>query len=60
MKPNRLFEYIWLSTGILCFVMGINRTIHQGIVESYVFFILALVAIAMFYFRKKLREKQDH
>jgi uncharacterized membrane protein len=58
---NRLYhilEIFWLIVAILGLIAGIHQTYTQGLKESWLFFLIALVGFAMFYMRRTLRKKQ--
>lgn len=49
-------EATWLVLAIFCVAIGIHATITVGINESYMFFILALVAGLMYFLRRYRRK----
>ncbi len=53
MGASKIMEYIWLVLVVVCMVLGVLSTIKKGIENSYPFFILSILAIAMFYLRRK-------
>ncbi len=53
MNASKIMEYIWLVLVVVCMVLGVLSTIDKGIENSYPFFILSILAIAMFYLRRK-------
>ncbi|HBF88383.1 MAG TPA: hypothetical protein DDX39_07035 [Bacteroidales bacterium] len=56
---NKAFSYIveivWLIISIISFLIAIYETYLAGISESYMFFIVTIVALIMFLFRRFLR-----
>lgn len=59
----KALEIIWLILAVICLGLGIHSTIGKGLNESYMFFILTLVALLMFalrrYRRKSLSSNQS-
>ncbi len=58
---NRLYhilEIFWLIVAILGLIAGIHQTYNQGLKESWLFFLIALIGFAMFYLRRTMRKKQ--
>lgn len=56
MNASKVMEYIWLVLAIVCMVLGVLSTLEKGIAIGYPFFILTLLALAMFYLRRKRNE----
>ncbi len=56
-KTNKIPEIIWLTTTLLCLIITFYETVMQGMKQSYVFFIFALLSFLMFMFRRNLRKK---
>lgn len=48
-------EILWLAISLVSLGMGIYRTWLLGISESYPFFIISVIAILMFTYRRYLR-----
>jgi len=55
-KLSKIVEIIWLITSLLCLFTAVHQTIYEGIAKSYLFFIFSLIAFAMYFLRKQLRE----
>lgn len=53
---NAIFEGIWAVMTIVCIISGIHQTINEGFGESYMFFILAVIAFLMFLIRRHKRK----
>jgi len=58
-KISYVIEIIWLVLSIACLAAGIHKTNISGFGNSYLFFILAFIAILMFMFRRYLRKSQS-
>jgi hypothetical protein len=51
----KILEYAWLAIGLIGICMGAYKTYTDGISESYLFFIIALVAGVFYSIRRKQR-----
>lgn len=51
----RVLEIIWLVLAAVCLGFAIYATVTVGFSQSYMFFILALVALLMFFIRRHRR-----
>ncbi len=58
-KLAYILELIWLGLAIFCVAMGIYVTIKSGFSVSYMFFILAALAMVMYYMRRKRRTNME-
>jgi len=54
-----IVELIWLALSIFSFVTGIYVTFQKGIGESYLFFIIMIISVLMYFYRRFLRLKQE-
>ena len=54
-KLAYILELIWLGLAIFCAAIGIYVTIKSGISVSYMFFVLAALAVVMYYMRRRRR-----
>ena len=54
-----LMEIIWIALSLLCLVLGILATLKSGFSQSYTLFLLALLALLMFYLRYRTRKKDS-
>ncbi|PLX08880.1 MAG: hypothetical protein C0594_05920 [Marinilabiliales bacterium] len=54
-KAALILEIVWLVVAIASLTAGIHKTTKHGFSESYLFFIMALVAILVYSFRRHLR-----
>lgn len=57
MKSNvsGIFEVIWFVLGGLMFFIAVDVTISEGIGESWYYYILAILAFVMYFFRRRMR-----
>jgi len=51
-------KHIWIIVAIICLAAAVHSTLNEGIKESYLFFIFALVSLIMFFLRNLL-DKQE-
>jgi len=54
-KATGLFEVVWFVLGGLLLVMGVDLTISSGLENSWYYFLLGLLALAMYFMRRKMR-----
>jgi Ca2+/Na+ antiporter len=54
-KISIVMEMIWLVLSGFCLILGIYATVNSGFSTSYMFFVLAVVALLMFFFRRYKR-----
>ncbi|MBQ9470890.1 MAG: hypothetical protein IJU72_08065 [Bacteroidales bacterium] len=56
-----ILEYIWAVLAVVCLVLGIHSSLRVGFNVSYMFFVLSVLAMAMFGFRrfKRTRSKRS-
>ncbi len=57
MKNNlsSIFEVIWFVLGgLMCFI-AVDVTVSSGIGESWYYFVFAILAFIMYFFRRKMR-----
>lgn len=59
-KTSFIIEIIWLIIGIFCLLFGIKKTAQIGFSESYVIYLLALLAFIMYSIRHYLRKSQKN
>jgi len=63
MKSNaaHILEVVWFVLGGFVLFIGVEKTIDGGIGESWQFFVLSVLALLMYYFRrnKRLSEKKN-
>jgi len=50
-----IFEIIWFVMGGLLLFIGIDQTIDQGIGSSWHYLLFALLALLMYYRRRRIR-----
>lgn len=57
MKNNvaGIFEVIWFVLGGLMLFIAVDETISKGFGESWYYFIFAILAFAMYLFRRRMR-----
>ncbi len=53
MSTNNVLKILWFFLAIFCVVLGVKNWLNNGFENSYVFFILAVLAFMMFWFRHK-------
>ena len=54
-KAGTIFEVIWFVMGGLLLFIGTDVTIQSGISESWYYFVMAALALLMYYRRRKIR-----
>ncbi|KAF5079689.1 hypothetical protein DSECCO2_126820 [anaerobic digester metagenome] len=57
-KMNKLsvvLETIWVILAVVCLGMGIYATSKAGLEQSYMFFLLSVLALLMFFARRRKR-----
>ncbi len=54
-KAGSMFEVIWFVMGGLLLFMGIQQTIDTGINDSWYYLVFALLALVMYYRRRRMR-----
>jgi hypothetical protein len=52
-----ILEVFWLILAIFGLFAGFSLTLRQGLKESWLFFLIALISFAMYFMRKNLRKK---
>ena len=50
-----ILEFIWLALSVFCVALGIHSTIKYGFKVGRSFFVLAALALLMFYIRRRRR-----
>lgn len=55
----KVLEYIWLALAAVCLVMAVHATIKVGFANSYMFYILVVVALLMFLLRRFRRKSNE-
>jgi len=54
-KPGALLEIIWFVMGGLLIFIGIDVTLSSGFSESWYYLLFAVLALLMYYRRRKIR-----
>ncbi|MBN1989126.1 MAG: hypothetical protein JW783_07020 [Bacteroidales bacterium] len=54
-KLSVVLETIWIVLAVVCLGMGIYATSKAGIGQSYMFFLLSVLALLMFVARRRKR-----
>jgi hypothetical protein len=54
-----ILEVFWLIAGVLSLAAGIHKTIHQGLKESWLFFLISVIGFSMYFIRRNLRKKNS-
>jgi hypothetical protein len=55
----KMLEYAWLAIGFIAICLGAYKTYTDGIAESYLFFLIALIAGVFYSIRRKQRLNKD-
>lgn len=58
-KLAYILELIWLGLSVFCLGVGFWATYKSGFAISYMFFVLAAVALLMYLFRRSRRKKME-
>lgn len=62
MKMNNklvyILEIVWLVLAILSFLAGLFTWYSEGLAESLMLFIIAIISLFMYFYRRKLRKSQ--
>jgi hypothetical protein len=56
-RTNRILEIFWMLTAILSLGAAIHRSLFTGFRESLLFFLITIIATAMFMLRRSMRKK---
>jgi hypothetical protein len=54
-KAGSMFEVIWFVMGGLLLFMGVDQTRKTEIGDSWYYFIFAILALVMYYRRRRIR-----
>jgi len=54
-KAGTILEVLWFVMGGLFLFIGIDMTIDSGISESWYYLLFALLALVMYYRRRRIR-----
>ena len=57
-KFSRIMEFIWVLLSAICFAIGAYSTIKVGFQDGFMFFVLATLALAMYWLRRYRRIKE--
>ncbi len=57
--PIKLLEVAWLIVSLLSLGAGLHKSIRFGFRNSIAFFVIALFAFLMYYFRRKWRTSSE-
>lgn len=52
-----VMEVIWIILALICIGFGVYSTLKVGFSQSYMFFILSIVAVLMFMLRRYKRKQ---
>jgi len=55
----KAMEYLWLIIAMVSFGIGIKKSIDFGLENSWLFFVFVLIALLMWFWRKKIRENDE-
>ncbi len=50
-----IFEVIWFVLGGLMFFIAVDVTLSNGISESWYYYLFAILAFIMYFFRRRMR-----
>ena len=50
-----IFEVVWFVLGGLMLFMAVDVTMSSGIAESWYYFLFSLLALAMYFLRRRMR-----
>ncbi len=53
-----VLELVWLSLAVLSLLAGIYNWMQAGISESIMFFVIALMSVLMYLYRRNLRKSR--
>jgi len=54
-RVSGLFEVIWFVLGGLLLFIAVDVTLSGGIKESWYYFLFSILALAMYYLRRRMR-----
>jgi Flp pilus assembly protein TadB len=57
-KLTRILEIVWLSLAILSFLAGLYNWYGHGPGESVMFFVITLLSLMMYFFRRNMRRSK--
>ena len=55
---NTIMKAFWLTIAIVTCIGAFYKTWQEGLARGYIFFIPSLVALGMFFLRKRLGDKR--
>jgi len=55
-----ILELIWLALSLFCLGLGIWATSNTGFSKSYMFFVLAVIALLMYFLRRSRRKRMEN
>lgn len=50
-----IFEVVWFVLGGLMLFMAVDVTMSSGIAESWYYFLFSILALAMYFLRRRMR-----
>jgi membrane protein implicated in regulation of membrane protease activity len=56
---GRILEILWFSIAAFCLGLAINKTLNAGFKVSYPLFIISLIALLMFFIRRRIRKSAN-
>lgn len=62
MKKNKLaifLEYAWLVLAIVSLGAGVHKSIVFSLQESILLYVIAVISLAMYIFKKQMRKKRE-
>lgn len=58
-NPSKAREILWIAIGLMTLTAAIQKTIHEGFLESIMFWIFVIISAMMFLIRRNLRKKEE-
>ncbi len=59
MKSFKFLEYVWLAVAVAAIAAGVFRLLMTRSNDDWLIFVVAAIAISMYYFRKQRRKKLE-
>ena len=53
-----ILELVWISLAVLSFLAGLYNWYHLGFEESLMFFVITLLSLIMYFYRRNLRRSR--
>jgi hypothetical protein len=59
-RAAHFLEYLWLGLGVITLATGIYETLRSGFSDSYLFFIMTVISLFMYSYRRRLRKSREN